>query len=164
MNLNLNRFTKSGALLSLLLSASLARGGGTIADIKITGNRKVEADAILNAIKVKKGDTWTESQIAEEIKTLFGLGYFSDLRISKEDTPAGQVIIISVIEKPSIVSIKYEGLKEFTEDEFKDKISTKPFTIVDEAKLTKYTAAIEKTYSDKGFYLASAKTELRKVG
>jgi outer membrane protein insertion porin family len=114
MNLILKRFTKSGSLLSLLLLATMASGGGTIADIKITGNKKVEADAILNALKVKKGDTWTESQIAAEIKTLFGLGYFSDLRISKEDTSAGQVIIISVIEKPSIVSIKYEGLKEFT--------------------------------------------------
>ena len=164
MNQNSKRFLTKWLIPAMMLMVTSAQGGGPIAEIKINGNKKVEADAILNAIKLKKGGTWTPTEIASEIKTLFGLGYFSDLRISSEDSASGSVIIISVVEKPSIVSIKYEGLKEFTEDEFKDKISTKPFTIVDEAKLTKDTAAIEKTYSDKGFYLASAKTELRKVG
>ena len=67
----------------IMLLVDSALGAGTVSEIRITGNKKVEADAILNAIKLRKGDSWTEESIASEIRILFGLGYFSDLRISK---------------------------------------------------------------------------------
>jgi outer membrane protein insertion porin family len=149
-------------VLSVIFSLDpFALAGGVVSEIKIQGNRKVESDAINNVLTMKVGSPWTEADVAADIKKLFGLGYFSDVRISNDESTNS--IIIEVVEKPSIVAIKYEGLKEFTEDELKDKISTKPFTIIDEVTLSKDAALIEKTYSEKGFYLASVKTDLRTV-
>jgi len=160
------KYSPGNGALNLKLSDSVGPkpiGSGIVADLKVSGNKKVEADAIINTIKLKKGGTWNEGVVASDIKSLFALGYFSDIRFLKEDGPSGSSITIQVVEKPSVVAVKFEGLSEMSEDDFKDKISTKIYTIVDDLTLSKDAALIEKAYSEKGFYLADVKTDLRKV-
>ncbi len=55
-------------------------------------------------------------------------------------------------------------LKELGEDDFKDKLETKLYTIVDEAVLARDLAVIEKQYLDKGYYLAKASYSLTDAG
>jgi len=138
--------------------------GEVILEMDVRGNGKVESEAILTLLKSRKGDVIEAAKVAEDIRTLYDLGYFSDVRVYKEELDAGIKLIIEVKEKPAITSIKYEGLEEVTEDDVKDKIETKLYTIVNESTITSDLGVIEKQYIDKGYYLANVSYKLEKVG
>ena len=72
--------------LILSLLAVTARSQETVEivqEITIRGNAKVESDAILTLLKTKKADPLRPSDIQEDIRTLYELGYFSDVRDRK---------------------------------------------------------------------------------
>jgi len=142
-------------------SASLAE---TVVDIKVRGNAKVESEAIVTMLKTKRGERLDPIAVRDDIRTLFELGYFSDVRFLKVDVLGGIDVIVQVAEKPAIIAIKYEGMEEVTEDSIKDKMETKLYTIVNEATITTDVRMIEKQYAEKGFYLARVNYTLEKKG
>jgi outer membrane protein insertion porin family len=142
-------------LMTIAMSqTALYAAGETIEDIVVRGNGRVESDAIMTIIKTRRGGRLSEATVRDDMQTLFDLGYFSDLRIFKKPTAGGIVLVIQVAEKPAITSISYAGMSEVKEDDVKDKIETKLYTIVNEGKITSDLRAIEKVYAEKGFYLA----------
>jgi outer membrane protein insertion porin family len=152
------------AFTSVDFVATGATTGETIEDIVVRGNGRVESDAILTMIKTRRGDQLSEAAVRDDMQTLFDLGYFSDLRIFKKITARGVTLVIQVAEKPAITSISYAGMTEVKEDDVKDKIDTKLYTIVNEGKITSDLRAIEKVYAEKGFYLARVTYVLENTG
>ncbi len=160
----LNRFT---VLILFALACSPVRAWAQdeiINEIVVRGNGRVETDAILTIIASRRGDKLSNAVIRQDMTTLFDLGYFSDLRIFKSVTPKGLSLVIQVAEKPAITSIVYEGMNEVKEDDVKEKIESKLYTIVNEAKITGDLRAIEKVYAEKGFYLTRVTFALEKAG
>ena len=160
----LNRFT---VLILFALACCPVRAWAQdeiINEIVVRGNGRVETDAILTIIASRRGDKLSNAVIRQDMTTLFDLGYFSDLRIFKSVTPKGLSLVIQVAEKPAITTIVYEGMNEVKEDDVKEKIESKLYTIVNEAKITGDLRAIEKVYAEKGFYLTRVTFALEKAG
>ena len=128
----------------------------TIKDILVRGNGKVEPDAIIALLSSKRGEALDTQKVRTDIKILYDLGFFSDIRIYKKPLENGINLIVQVTEKPSIVEIVFEGMNELKQDDLKEKLETKIYTILNEGKLTSDLRIIEKQYSEKGFYLARA--------
>ncbi len=135
-----------------------------IEEIVVRGNGRVESDAIVTILKTKQGDKLSDATVREDMKTLFELGYFSDLRFFKKPHGSGITVVIQVVEKPAITAISFEGMKEVKEEDLKDKLETKLYTIVNEGKISADLRVIEKQYADKGFYLSRVSYVLEKVG
>jgi outer membrane protein insertion porin family len=156
------------ALLILLLlpvwATAWAQYGENVAEIEIRGNAKVESDAIVTLLKTSKGSPLNQANLREDIHTLFDLGYFSDIRVYQKPNLGGITLIFQVVEKPAIVSINFEGNEEVTDDNIKEKLETKLYTIVNEATITTDVRMIEKQYSEKGYYLARVTYTLEKQG
>lgn len=125
-----------------------------VQELRVRGNAKVESDAILTMLKTQKGDPLDPKKIRDDIRTLYDLGYFSDIRFFKVDVAGGVEVVVQVTEKPSITKISFEGNQEITEDTIKEKLGTKLYTIVNEATITQDVRMIEKQYAEKGYYLA----------
>jgi len=138
------------------LQPSLAAAAERISELVVRGNKKVEADAILTSIKSTKGENLDPTTIREDIKKLHELGYFSDIKVFRESIAGGVRVIIDVKEKPAIVAIKFDGIEELKEDDFKDKLETRVYTIVNESTINNDLRMIEKQYLEKGYYLAKA--------
>ena len=143
-------------LILILLFSGFATAQELVQDIQVRGNGKVEPDAIIAILTTKRGDILAPQKIRTDIKNLYDLGYFSDIRIFKKASDKGIILIVQVAEKPSIVKITFEGMNELKEDDLKAKLETKVFTILNEGKLTSDLRIIEKQYAEKGFYLARA--------
>lgn len=124
-----------------------------IQEIRVRGNAKVESDAIVTILKTRKTSRLNPRTVREDIKALYDLGYFSDVRFYQNPVPGGIQLLIEVKEKPSIMAIKFEGNDEITEDTLKEKLETKLYTIVNEATITTDVRMIEKQYTEKGYYL-----------
>ena len=152
------RYILLAITLSLLSSFSLA--DGLIKKMTVRGNAKVESEAILTILSSQEGTVLSKEAVQADILSLYNLGFFSDVRFYKETTSEGLHVIIEVKEKPAVVAITYTGLEEIGEDEFKDKMETELYTIVDEGAITSDLRIIEKAYLEKGFYLAKASYKL----
>lgn len=150
--------------LILLSAVSVQAADETIEDIVVRGNGRVESDAILTIIKSRRGGKLSDSVVREDMQTLYDLGYFSDLRFFKKPSGTGVTLVIQVAEKPAITSITYDGMNEVKEDDVKEKLETKLYTIVNEGKITNDLRVIEKVYAEKGFYLARVSYSLEKSG
>ena len=61
--------------------------------------------------------------------------------------------MVSVKEKPAIASISYAGMEELSEDDVKEKLETRLFSILDEKAITNDVRTIEKMYLKKAFIL-----------
>ena len=133
-----------------------------VQEVVVRGNAKVESDAVLTLLRTRKGDPLSTKILQDDIRSLYDLGYFSDVRFYKEDVAGGVKIIVQVSEKPAIVSIEFKGNEEITKDNIQEKMETKLFTIVNEAAITSDVRMIERQYVEKGFYLATATYTLEK--
>ena len=128
--------------------------------MSVRGNAKVESEAILTTLTTQLDSTLSRDVVRQDILALYDLGYFSDVRFYKEKASGGVHVIVEVKEKPAVVAIRYTGLDELSEDDFKEKMETELFTIVDEGAITNDVRMIEKAYLEKGFYLAKASYKL----
>ena len=52
-----------------------------IISVQVEGNRRIEADAIERMIKTKAGDEYIVKSISDDLKTIYEMGYFDDVRV-----------------------------------------------------------------------------------
>ena len=98
----------SALLAALILAAPAALAANfRIADIRIEGLQRVSAGSVFNAVPVNVGDTVTDSGIRQIIREVFKTGSFIDVSVGRD----GNVLVISLEERPSIDSINIEGNK-----------------------------------------------------
>ena len=140
-----------------------AATASTLKKIIIEGNRKVESSSIKSILKSKSGKKLSKQAVADDIRTIFDLGFFSDVRVFESSDNGGVILTFRLVEKPSIIEIKFEGMDEVGEDDIEEKLTTKVFTILDESKVAADLRMIEKTYYEKGFFLALASYEVKKI-
>ncbi len=80
-----------------------------VADMSVKGNVRIEKDAILRVVSTKPGDEYSPQKLSADLKAVYAMGYFDDIRINSEDSPEGKVIVFEVREKPTIKSIDFKG-------------------------------------------------------
>lgn len=80
--------------------------------IEVSGNRKIEKDAILSKLVSKVGETYSAQSIREDVETLFKMGFFNDIEVRRQVTGSEVVINYKFLEKPSVTEILYEGNDE----------------------------------------------------
>lgn len=134
-----------------------------IQEIKVVGNKKIEADAITSKMTSKVGDIYNREKIRQDVLDLFSLGFFNNIEISKQDTGAQTVLTVTVQEKPSIIEIAYEGNTEIKSDEISESTGIKEYELLSEAKVKESLEKIQKLYEDKGFFLAKVSYRIEDV-
>ncbi len=138
--------------------------GQTIGEIKFAGLHRVEADAVRAVIRTKEGATLSRTQIASDLRAIFGMTYFSDVQVESEPRPDGKLtLIFTLVEKPAIRKVVAEGNEEITGDDFKELIDLKAFSILDLAAVRRNVRKIHDKYVEKGFYLADVTYKLTPV-
>lgn len=123
-----------------------------ILEISIEGNKRIEADAIRRVIKTTAGDIYSVKSLSDDLKAVYGMGYFDDVRIEAEDEPGGKRVIFRVEEKPTIRFIRYEGNRVFEEKELKENLTLKTGSILNIFHVQNNVQRIEGLYKDKNYH------------
>jgi outer membrane protein insertion porin family len=122
-----------------------------IVSVEIAGNKRIESDAIKRVIKTKPGDIYLPKRLSEDLKAVYAMGYFDDIRIEAENTPEGKKIVFRVKEKPTIRVIRFKGNKVFKEDKIKENLTIKTGSILNTFKIRSNIARIEDLYKGKNY-------------
>jgi len=154
------------ALVFLTFLFSQVAAPDRIADVQIRGNRRIPTDTIKFNMQTKTGDTLNRDIIRRDVKTLYALGFFDDIRVDEEESPTGLIIMFVVKEKPTVRSIEYKGLNSITKSEVLDKFKEKKVGLsvespYDGARVKKAEVIIRQMLAEKGRQDATveAKTE-----
>ncbi|MFV3410394.1 outer membrane protein assembly factor BamA [Bdellovibrio bacteriovorus] len=143
--------------------ASDATSGLIVKTIEVAGNRKIEKDAILAKITTKVGEQYSTQHIREDVQALFNLGFFNDIQVDRKTTGKDVTLTYTVLEKPSVVEITYEGNSEVKSEDIADATGIKPYQLLNMAKVKEAVEKIQKLYEDKGFFLAKIDSEVQEV-
>ena len=148
----------------VLIDTPAREDADRITEIRVEGNRRVEAAAIARSLKQKVGDLFDPSRTGDDLRALWALKYFNDIQLLVQRTPTGIAYVVRVTEKPAVRSVQLAGNDELSKDDFKDVVDIKPFTILDVAAIKRNEKKIQEKYVEKGFFLAEVKHELKPVG
>src|SRR4030095_11053540 len=106
---------------AVLVAAVMAPGGALAADpfvvrdIRVEGVQRTEAGTIFSYLPIKVGERVDDEQIAAAVQALDATGFFRGVRLEAQ----GDVLIVTVQERPTISSLTFVGNKEFDTDTIK---------------------------------------------
>lgn len=150
-------------LIALISCSTLAYAEGEkLVEIRIQGNRRIESAAILNAIKMRAGDTLYDDKTDADIRAIYKLGHFQDVQALKEESDKGIVLVYSVQEKAIVREITFEGNKEITTEKLKEALEFRQNSVFSPKELARSVVKIKKLYGDDGYYLADVQTDVKK--
>src|SRR5690606_25403911 len=104
--------------------------GQRVASIAVEGTRRVEPDAVRNAMRTRVGDEVDPEQIRGDLGRIFALGFFEDVRIDAERGGAGLQLTVTVEERPAIRQVRIEGNDEISEEDLREDLDVRPFQVL----------------------------------
>jgi outer membrane protein insertion porin family len=106
----------------ITVASSGVAAAQTVNSIAVEGNRRVEAETVRSYFKPGPGGRLGPVEIDEGLKSLYGTGLFSDVRISR----AGGRLVVIVAENPVIDRVAFEGNKKAKDEQLKAEVQSKP--------------------------------------
>ena len=122
-----------------------------VRDIRVEGLQRTEAGSVFGYLPIRVGDRVTDANAAEAVKALFATGFFKDVRLGVD----GDVLIVSVEERPAIASVDISGSKEFEEEALKKALRDTGLAearIFDRALLERAEQEIKRQYLSRSKY------------
>ena len=101
------------AVISALIISQAHAAPFTVSDIRVDGLQRVSAGSVFGALPLNVGDTIDERRLADATRALFKTGFFEDIQLSRD----GDVLVITLLERPSISSLEIEGNKAISKDD-----------------------------------------------
>ena len=139
-------------------------GKERVAQIVVKGNRRIEKDAILGVMQTREGEILTPAHLREDLKAIYKMGYFTDVRLDASDTAEGRILTVLVTEKPAIREIMVEGNRKLKKDKILEVMSLKPFSVASEGAIKEDINKVQQAYREKGYYEAQINYDLMPAG
>lgn len=136
------------------IPVSQATESFVIKDIRVEGLQRISAGTVFNYLPVKVGDTLTEKKSQDAVRVLFKTGFFRDVQLERE----GSVLIVTVVERPSIAGIKITGTREMSEEDLKKglkELGLAEGRVFNKSLLDRVEQELRQQYFGRGFYAVS---------
>ncbi len=132
-----------------------------VKDIRIEGLQKISEGALLNYLPINIGDTLDEIKIKESIRAVYSSGFFRNIEFRKD--LSDDILIISVLERPSIGNISIDGNKDIKTEDLEESLNNIGFKIgrtYDPSVLDEIERSLIDQYFSFGKYGAQIETDV----
>ncbi|MBB6189195.1 outer membrane protein assembly factor BamA [Rhodanobacter sp. MP7CTX1] len=102
-------------LLASLSANAFAFDPFVVSDIRIDGLSRISAGTVYNYLPVNKGDRLTNDEAQRAIRALYQTKFFSDVEFDRD----GSILVIKVVERPSVAKLTLRGNKDIKTDDLK---------------------------------------------
>ena len=153
-----------GALRALALAAAAAAplaaaAAFVVDDIRIEGLRRLSPANVFVDLPIEVGDAVDERALRDALHALFSSGNFDDIRFARD----GDVLVVSVEERPFIAKIEIEGNKAIKTEDLLDGFKSAGLAVgqaLKRAALTSVTSELRRQYSVQGRYDADVSVDV----
>lgn len=143
---------------SSLLFSSVAFGQQVLEAVSITGTNRIEDATIMAYLNWKQGDTLTDYDLDNALKSLYKTGLFDKVKVNFEKGIAR----IEVHENPIVSDVFFEGNKKIEDDMLKTELSLHPRAVWTKTKMQRDVDRILQLYQKHGRYNATVEPKIVK--
>lgn len=147
-------FIVFSGIIFLFLSAVAFADSQLIKSVKCSGNKRTPDDTIQNVIHTTVGSTLNLEAVDQDVKSLYALSQFRDIRVETVPVSGGVDVIYYFEENPLISDISFSGNKKIKSDDLKGEVTQHTFATLDEHAVAESMEKIRAAYAKKGYYLA----------
>ena len=133
-----------------------------VKDIRIDGLERVSSATVFGSLSVSVGDVVDRSSVRDLTRDLFRLGFFNDIKISRDEG----ILIISVIERPAVAKLIIEGNTAIPEETLFSSLRDNGLSegqIFRQAVLKGMSQELERQYVKQGRYGAGIEIEVEEL-
>ncbi len=135
-----------------------------VLEIRVEGNRRIDADAIRSAISTRVGSQLEVANVSEDIRRVYELGFFRNVEILAVDVRGGKLVTIRVEENPVIRRVTVTGNESIGSDDITEQLTITIGSTVDFPLLLENQSRIRAMYQAQGYYLATVSYSLEQIG
>ncbi len=136
-----------------------AAQGGTIADVRVEGNQRIEDATIRSYILLQPGDPFDPERIDRSLKTLFATGLFADVKLSRQ----GNTLLVRVAENPIVNRIALEGNHKVTDEQLRPELQLRSRAVFTPALAQADRQRILDLYARRGRFAATVEPQIIKL-
>ena len=144
-------------LSSLSLVQAQTDNRGKITAIVVQGNESISKDLIISQIASNLGDVFSKDNIEKDMKAVYDLGYFKDVKIKLESFRDGYKVVFEIVENLPIKEISIKGNTVVSEEEMREVMVLQEGQIFCQKILKNDLDRISQLYKDRGYLLISIK-------
>jgi outer membrane protein insertion porin family len=122
--------------------------------IEIRGLMKIEEDAVRERIGQTVGEALSAETVSRDIKRIYSMGYFDDIRVEVEPFEGGIKLVYMIEEKPSVRRVDIQGNEEVEAEKLTEQLTVTPGSIADTVLIQGNADIIRTIYQDEGYALA----------
>jgi outer membrane protein insertion porin family len=148
-----------GSLAVQFASVSVAEAA-VVRSIDVQGNQRVDDETIRSYIGIAPGQSFSNNDIDEAVKRLFGTGMFSDVRINQ----VGSTLVVQVEEHSIVNQVLFQGNKKIKDAQLAQAVQLKPRSAFSNAALEADAQAVRDAYSRIGREDATVTTQVIDLG
>ncbi len=121
--------------------------------LEVKGNKSISTNVVISKMKTRIGSPYQETVVSDDLKRLYLLGFFSDIKIDTQEYKDGLKVIINVVERPIIDKITFSGIKRINmkDDKLKKQLKSRETQYLDYPSLTEDEHILQKMYEKMGY-------------
>ena len=133
-----------------------------VKEIVVEGNRRVQEAVILGRVKSTIGALFSPTQLSEDVRSIFALGFFDDVQVRVEDFEGGVKVSYVVMERPFVRDIDFVGNKEISTSDLQDKIDLKLGSVYNPVEVQRAPAKMKDHYESQGYFEVQITPDIEK--
>ncbi len=134
-----------------------------VTSIEIRGLKRIEEGAIKPKITQKTGEPLASEKTTNDIRDIYRMGYFDDVKVEIEPFEGGVKLIYLIKEKPTIIRIDFQGNEEMGDSKLKEKITITPNSIADTVLIQDNAEKLRAFYEEEGYWLSKIIPVVKKI-
>jgi len=133
-----------------------------ISDIRVEGLQRISEGTVYSYLPLNRGDRLTPSATRSAIRELYRTGFFQDIGLGRE----GNILVITVRERPAIASVNLTGNKAIKDDDLYrvlNDIGLSEGEVFDRLVLDRLQQELVKQYYSQGRYAVKVDTRVTEL-
>jgi outer membrane protein insertion porin family len=147
----------------LIPEAVLESPTDLVEEVRVSGNRRIEANAIKARIATKPGQPFNPATVASDVREVYSLGFFRNVRVLDEKGAKGRILTFEVEENPVVRQVTVTGNEAIAGDKIRDSLTLTTGSTLDYPLLFENRERIKALYRAQGYYLARVTYQIEEI-
>src|SRR5208337_3152209 len=135
------------------------------------GLRRIRRDTVKARIFSRENAPYNEETLRRDFQALWNTQFFEDVKLRVEDSPdkaGGKIIIFTVVERPVIRRIRYDGIKSISESDILDRFKEKKVGLTvesqfDPTRIKKAEVVLKELLAEHGRQFATVTPQYERI-
>ncbi|HLF93329.1 MAG TPA: outer membrane protein assembly factor BamA [Planctomycetota bacterium] len=138
--------------LAVLWGVADAQPPIVVKELTVEGNRRVQEAVILGRVKSAIGSTFSPNLLTEDLRSIFGLGFFDDVQMRIEDFEGGVKVTFVVKERPFVRDVDFVGNKRVGTSDLQEKVELRLGAVYNPVEVQRAREKLKDFYEDEGYF------------